>query len=326
LDSELSEPCPWTVAYTGPNVAGLSEYCDFEIDPVFDNGNGVAGNEDAAYWTWETNEAGQIVISIEGAVTPETTAFRGIGMNLGNFSIAGIAGSVCFNKIGNNEGKTQTLQLKPGFVIPVGMKITYNGIVEYRTLPLGSVGELDNLYSTLQFEYTYGSNCTTTITQLTTPTTLSITEDSILNFTGDPNADSFTVFVYDGATEVHVQTGFTSGDVINFTTPGAYTVKVQAIGDGTTYLSSLPSTAIPWTVTGTGLAAPATSVVSVYPLPAQDVLYIKGVNAPVTVKIVNVAGKTVVTQRSKGEVNVTGLASGIYLLYIDNTVVKFIKK
>jgi hypothetical protein len=67
-------------------------------------------------------------------------------------------------------------------------------------------------------------------------------------------------------------------------------------------------------------------IFGVYPVPATDILNIKGLNAPAKVKIMNVTGNTVNTQWVKTTLDVSSLSSGIYFIAVDNRTVKFIKK
>jgi hypothetical protein len=66
--------------------------------------------------------------------------------------------------------------------------------------------------------------------------------------------------------------------------------------------------------------------IGVYPVPATDVLNIKGLNVPAKVKIMDVVGNTVNTQWVKTTVDISSLSSGIYFITVNNRTVKFIKK
>ena len=67
-----------------------------------------------------------------------------------------------------------------------------------------------------------------------------------VSFDAVENADSYKAYVYAGAELVHEQE-ITNGGVINYTTPGTYTVSVKAIaGEG--YLDSEASNAVDWVI------------------------------------------------------------------------------
>jgi hypothetical protein len=66
--------------------------------------------------------------------------------------------------------------------------------------------------------------------------------------------------------------------------------------------------------------------IQVYPVPAKDVLYVKGLAGAKDVKIVDVTGKAVAVPKvSKESINVSALAKGIYILFVDGKSVKFTK-
>ncbi len=65
--------------------------------------------------------------------------------------------------------------------------------------------------------------------------------------------------------------------------------------------------------------------IAVYPNPVQRMIYLTGVDEDSDVEIVNMGG--VVVKRQKGtEIDVTELASGIYVLKVASSQVKFIKQ
>jgi len=248
-DSNPSAAIAWTVNYQAPATLPVSAYCHWELDPS-GGGNAVATDEDAAYWTWTTDAQGQIVISIEGKITPATTAFRAGGMDINGFKIEGVSAALLLDKVGDNAGLTQTFKAKPGIVLLPGLKITFSGKVEYRVLPLNTdLTALDDLYPTLTFStpYIYGSNCSGPAAVLSAPVNLSMSADNKLSFDVVANAVSYKVYVYDATgASVYTQDLFTSGSVISYSVPGHLKVKVQAIGDAATYLSSGLSESVNW--------------------------------------------------------------------------------
>ncbi len=145
--SDPSTAYDW--ALTAPAIVlGNSEYCEYAI------GSGTS----AAAMTWETTDAGAIVISLAETLggAADATHFRGTGMNIGNFQVgeARTSASAYFNHAcGGSNQVTLTLKnasIKPG----LGEKIYYTDkVVEWAT------SGNNNAYSNLTFEYTYGTVC-----------------------------------------------------------------------------------------------------------------------------------------------------------------------
>ncbi|NDW08742.1 T9SS type A sorting domain-containing protein [Dysgonomonas sp. 520] len=137
-----------------------SEYCGYLIKP---ENNPKA----TAYITFETNSEGNIVISIAPYDGDNNTYFRNSGWVDGiinDITVDGDAsGAPYFERtIGTPEdpdqapqahGSASQITLKPLATIAQGAKIVINGVLEYET------SMDDNLWPTIKFEYTYGSNC-----------------------------------------------------------------------------------------------------------------------------------------------------------------------
>ena len=73
----------------------------------------------------------------------------------------------------------------------------------------------------------------------------------------------------------------------------------------------------------------AISLVSVYPNPVQDLLFVEGVAENVIIRVFNTRGalfQTVIAKEKVVQLNVSTLPQGMYLLQAGNQVVKFIKK
>ena len=64
---------------------------------------------------------------------------------------------------------------------------------------------------------------------------------------------------------------------------------------------------------------------NVYPNPANDKLFIEGVEGE-TVRIYDNMGRLVLNEQYKGHVDVSALAQGVYAVSVGNNVVKFVKK
>ena len=147
LDSEESSAYTWSLLHREIDL-GSSEYCEAEKS----SGNTIAN------FTWETNNNGDVVITISEADGGDagTTHFRGNGMALANFTVgnSNTAASTWFNHV-HTAGTSQiTLQLKDANNAPdFSEKIHFNAVVEYATSKDG------NAWPTLSFDYTYGTVC-----------------------------------------------------------------------------------------------------------------------------------------------------------------------
>ena len=143
-DSDPSSAFVWSLTAT-PVVLGNSEYCEHIMS---------SGNTQAAF-TWETDGSGNIVITISETLggAADAAHFRGNGMALGNFKVGAgqAAGSNYFSHPGTTTGNQ--LVLTATNAPAPGEKIYYNGVVEYATSLDG------NAWPTLQFEWTYGTEC-----------------------------------------------------------------------------------------------------------------------------------------------------------------------
>jgi len=147
-DSDPSADYVWSLEER-TIVLGNSEYCEHP----FGSGNA------AAAITWQTNDAGAIVITISETLggAADATNFRNtVGLNLNNFKVGAgkVAGSNYFNHSGSTSGNQITLSLKNANNAPaLGEKIYYDGYVEYSTSKAGGQ------WPSLKFEYTYGTVC-----------------------------------------------------------------------------------------------------------------------------------------------------------------------
>jgi hypothetical protein len=255
--SQPSDPYEWSVVWDMPATVAQSVYCDYLVNPT--GGNSLGGGntpDDDSYWKWETDAEGQIVITIvrpEVADYAATTSFRAGGMQVGNFKIGGVSGTLLLDKVTpNGLYTTQVFKAKPGITLLPGLGITYSGQVEYRITDADhngtDAGAINDLYPTLTFStpFIYGSNCSGTATVLGTPQNLTIA-DNKLSFDAVTDATSYTVFIAakDG-TLVNTIPNFTSGQELVYDAPGYYDVKVQAIGNGSTFVSGDRSAATEW--------------------------------------------------------------------------------
>ena len=72
----------------------------------------------------------------------------------------------------------------------------------------------------------------------------------------------------------------------------------------------------------TGIDGPITPVISFYPNPAYSSIYFEKEVA--NLSLLNLEGKVVLTGENVQKINISNIATGVYLLKIDNTFQKLI--
>jgi hypothetical protein len=228
-----------------------SEYCRWLPPSV--------GAPEAALFTWNTEANGDVTVTIISAIegeTPGQTAFRGQGWNDARIKEnlwVDVAGGNNWVRNTDNLFFTNatsadllTITLTPTQTIPDGAKIRYNGISEYKTSLNG------NAWPTIEFIFTYGSTkqCPEPA-PLPAPANVAVNASGQLTFDAVANATSYLATVYAGSIPYYTEEGVSpSGSTLTSPDPGAYTVKVKAIGDNNLYLNSLESEAVEWTIAG----------------------------------------------------------------------------
>lgn len=216
-----------------------SEYCTYYGDET------KTGSRYATL-TWETNEDGDVVITIGDGPGETNTAFRsnGLGNDLSGFTVLSGAGfatsepaSDYFNRVYGGAGtKTYILQKKSGVTLPSPAKIHFQGkAFEWKCTEEG------NAYTNPTFEYTYGKICS----QLDAPAHVAIDGTNHITFDAVAGADSYKAYVSLGGVEKYSQT-VASGDELAYTplVTGDYVVNVIAKGSGKT--DSDPSADYVW--------------------------------------------------------------------------------
>ena len=129
------------------NAEPTSEYCGEIMS---------SGNTEAAF-TWQTNDAGAVVITISETLggADEATHFRGNGINIDKIKVGEAReDAATYFDLACGGSNTITLSLKEGKTLEQGTKIYVTSqIIEYATSKDG------NAWPTLTFEYTYGTKC-----------------------------------------------------------------------------------------------------------------------------------------------------------------------
>lgn len=217
-----------------------SEYCSYY-------GDQTRSGSIYATLTWETNEDGDVVITIGDGPGETNTKFRGNGLgdNLNGFTVLSGAGfatsepaSDYFNRVYGGAGSmTYTLQKKGGVTLPSPAKIHFQGKpFEWKC------DQNNNAYTENKvFEYTYGKICS----QLDAPTNVAIDANNILTFEAVAGADSYMAYVSLGGVEKYSQ-AVVSGDELTYTAlvTGDYIINVVASGAGK--VDSDPSADVVW--------------------------------------------------------------------------------
>lgn len=216
-----------------------SEYCTYY-------GDGTKTGSRYATLTWETNEDGDVVITIGDGPGESNTTYRGdgLGNDLSGFTVLSGAGfatsepaSDYFNRVyGGSGSKTYILQKKGGVTLPSPAKIHFQGkAFEWKCTEEG------NAYTNPTFEYTYGKICS----QLDAPTNVKIDAGNILTFDAVAGADSYMAYISLGGVEKYSQ-AVVSGAELTYTplVTGDYIINVVASGAGK--VDSDPSADVVW--------------------------------------------------------------------------------
>ena len=110
----------------------------------------LIANDNAACMTWETDEDGNINISISGKdVTWRNKALQEVS----NFKVGNVSATSFFDKEYTSNSTIYQLKKKNGVTIALGETITFNGNIEWKTSS-GSPYLQNQTYT-----YTYGSKC-----------------------------------------------------------------------------------------------------------------------------------------------------------------------
>lgn len=229
-NSELSDPVDWTPA---PEPLPLSDLCGVPIG---------SGNT-AATLSWQTNQKGEIIITIDG---DDGTYFRGAnGManaELSEFSVGNSPASAYFTRMyeGDNS-KSFTLIPRTDATLPYGSKIRYGGTIAWKT------AQNTNAYGSYSMEYIYGTVCPT----LDTPVIKEITDQRAILFDKIENATSYVVNIYRDELLVYNQT-VAPMDILKFYPITTDTYAVYLTAKSPAYQPATSVEPYLWYVEGTG--------------------------------------------------------------------------
>lgn len=210
-------------------------------------------NNTYAALTWETNAAGDVVITLSDGEGASGTHFRNEGFEFdSNYDkswkvYSGTKHSVCepasiyFNyEVAVAGGNTYALRKKNDVTLPADAVVAFFGhAFSWRT------DQEPNAYSIDKwFGYTYGAVCPF----LAAPTNVAVDGTNHITFDAVTNAQTYTASVYLDGIVKHRQV-VNSGDELTFQpyTTGTYQVEVVADAEG--YPTSDPSDAYDWALT-----------------------------------------------------------------------------
>ena len=226
---------------------------------------------------------------------------------------------------------TVTVTPEPNLPLLTLENFTIGSVIDMGELPYGhyivivqAIGDGDLI---LNSEFSDPYEWDYEIFVLDAPENLLITEN-MLTFNEVENASAYTVYIYDSEGElVKTIEDFVSGSEIDMDglPTGAYTIKVQAIGDNVDYADSELSEPVEYNYVKSGLYDAKENTIFVFPNPVVNTLHINGTTAT-DAKIVDVLGKVQSVSLTNGSINVSTLVNGIYMLIIDNHTIKFVKK
>ena len=185
LSSEPSARFEWTLedeTYTPP-ATGASLFCNFDIDPA----PADYGDNDRVVFSWETRD-GNVVVKIAAAEGNFDSYFRNEGMSPLALKVNGQSGAAWFSAA-TDTAKSEVI-FTPHIPLRTGDRITYSGIVEYRTgKAVDAQGEAIALWPSVDFgaygEYLYGSDCAYA------PAV--VTDKKLLAFSPDAGVATFTL-------------------------------------------------------------------------------------------------------------------------------------
>ena len=210
-------------------------------------------NNTYAALTWETNAAGDVVITLSDGEGASGTHFRNVGFEFDdNYDkswkvYSGTKHSVCepasiyFNyEAAVAGGNTYALRKKDDVTLPADAVVAFFGhAFSWRTDQDPNAYTFDKW-----FGYTYGAACPF----LAAPTNVAIDGTNHITFDAVTNAQTYTASVYLDGIVKHRQV-VNNGDVLTFQpyTTGTYQVEVVADAEG--YPTSDPSEAYNWALT-----------------------------------------------------------------------------
>lgn len=245
--NDITVPANATCENADP-FPGEHTYCKY-------TDNNLRSNNANVTLTWETNAAGDVVITLGDGEGASNTHFRNEGFEYGGgktmddcwFVYSGTKHSVnepastyFTAEVAVNGGNTYALRKKNGETLPANAVVAFFGHAFSWKNDQNSNAYTENKW----FGYTYGAVCPF----LAAPTNVAIDGTNHITFDAVTNAQTYTAYVYLDGIVKHRQV-VNIGDELTFQpyTTGTYQVEVVADAEG--YPTSDPSEAYDWALT-----------------------------------------------------------------------------
>lgn len=245
--NDITVPANATCENADP-FPGEHTYCKY-------TDNNLRSNNANVMLTWETNAAGDVVITLGDGEGASNTHFRNEGFEYGGgktmddcwFVYSGTKHSVnepastyFTAEVAVNGGNTYALRKKNGETLPANAVVAFFGHAFSWKNDQNSNAYTENKW----FGYTYGAVCPF----LAAPTNVAIDGTNHITFDAVTNAQTYTAYVYLDGIVKHRQV-VNIGDELTFQpyTTGTYQVEVVADAEG--YPTSDPSEAYDWALT-----------------------------------------------------------------------------
>ena len=154
IDSEESAPYAWQVTGAGW-VSTPSDVCGLQFASETYEGNPYLVEDSYVTLSVNTNEEGDIVVSIHPVIENDEVTFRNNdAMGLASFTTNGVSLTHYFTTSSKDKETSYVLNPKEGVSLPYGTLISYNGTLQWAT-----VGNPNSYKRNATFNYVYGSVC-----------------------------------------------------------------------------------------------------------------------------------------------------------------------
>lgn len=236
LSSEQSEPYDWVLTVPPLVNFPLSPFCQKQI----------ASGDGGVQLTIETDQKGRIIFTLSSASTNRPT-WRDKGVKLEDVKLFGQPCTTIFNK----TIKGDTLILEPTAYgkanLCPGDPLTHDAYMEWYVDDAIGNRIQGNGYTTVKFNYAYGSACTPRI-NLPAPVLTDLQPDGTVTFSPSANADGYLYRVYYNGDLMEEGT-IASGQQIPFHSYIDRTYDVVIVAVTNSGSASAESNALPWTLT-----------------------------------------------------------------------------
>ncbi len=245
--NDITVPANATCENADP-FPGIHSYCKY-------TDNNLRASNANVTLTWDTNDAGDVVITLGDGEGASNTHFRNEGFEYGGgktmddswfvysgtkHSVVETASTYFTAEVAVNGGNTYALRKKNGVTIPDNAVIAFFGHAFSWKNDQNNNAYAENKW----FGYTYGFNCPF----LAAPTNVTIDGTNHITFDAVANAQTYTAYVYLNGITKHRQV-VNSGDELTFQPYTTGTYQVEVVADAAGYPTSDPSDAYDWALT-----------------------------------------------------------------------------